>query len=268
MNLPEPLAKRFDYLEQSLRKRTRGKTIYYVANPGNWGDGLIRAGTLKFFAERGFSVIEQPYKSFRRRLWARPSAWLKAVERDRSVLLFGGGGAWCDLWDVSAYVKRIAPHFSATVVLPSTLQRDCRAIPATFFCRDDGPSLERNPQATFCDDMAFCLGMQPGGRDAVQEAGFFFRTDKESAALERVPAQNRDLSTEGSHMSEPAAFFAALGEYAVIHTDRLHVAIAAALLRRTVHLYEGRYFKNEAVFNASLAQNFPSVQFHAASFSG
>ncbi len=266
MRLPEPMRHRFDNLEQDLRAKAQGKTIYYVANLGNWGDGLIRAGTLEFFRERDISVIEHPYQRYRRRWWSRPPRWLKAVDKNNSVLVFGGGGAWCEFWDISNSVRQMARHFSSTIVLPSTLQVDCSNIPAVFFSRDRNESLQANPDAIFCDDMAFCLFPRPPRQDATSRDGYFFRTDKESAVSGALPEQNRDCSLEGNHFSELDQFFAILEPFEIIHTDRLHVAIAGSILGRKVELYPGGYYKNHSVFSSSLEGNFPNVRFHAEPF--
>ena len=258
---------RFDNLERTLRAEAQGKTIYYVANFGNWGDGLIRSGTLKFFAERGIGVIERPYEYLKKPYWLKLPPWLRKVDKKNSVLVFGGGGAWCEFWDISDDIRQMAKYFSATIVLPSTLQVDCSDVPAIFFCRDDGPSQQANPDAIFCDDMAFCLGPATAAQEPVNKEGYFFRTDPESVTTGELPAHNRDVSEEADHMCGPEQFFAALEPYEVIQTDRLHVAIASALLGREVHFYPGGYFKNYSVFCASLKENFPNVRFHEEAFS-
>lgn len=45
-----------------------------------------------------------------------------------------------------------------------------------------------------------------------------------------------------------------------MRTDRLHVAIAGALLGKSVELHANSYFKNRAVYQFSL-RSFPSVRF-------
>ena len=46
----------FEHLRDVLRDICRDEPVYYFPNPGNWGDGLIRAGTLRFFETHGFQV--------------------------------------------------------------------------------------------------------------------------------------------------------------------------------------------------------------------
>jgi hypothetical protein len=116
------------------------------------------------------------------------------------------------------------------------------------------------PTALFCHDMSFYLGSfqaEPG-----QGEGWFFRTDAESARDGRLPPGNQDISTRGDHRSDIYPFLAEIARSAVIHTDRLHVAIAACLLGREVHLYPGAYFKNRAVFHSSIQGYYDNVIFH------
>ncbi|WP_216639019.1 hypothetical protein, partial [Flammeovirga sp. SJP92] len=51
------------------------------------------------------------------------------------------------------------------------------------------------------------------------------------------------------------SFFNYINEYQAVHTNRLHVAIAASLLDKEVTLYEGNYYKNRAVYEFSLSNN-------------
>ena len=68
---------------------------------------------------------------------------------------------------------------------------------------------------------------------------------------------------DGTHLDDPASLFVALEPYRVLRTDRLHVGILGALMGKRVHLHEGAYFKNRAVFESSLAPNFPDVRCYA-----
>jgi exopolysaccharide biosynthesis predicted pyruvyltransferase EpsI len=79
-----------------------------------------------------------------------------------------------------------------------------------------------------------------------------------------LPAGNYDLSDAGFNDSSVFEFFDVLSQYAVIHTDRLHIAIASCLLGREVHLYPNSYFKNRAIFRSSLQGYFSRVHFHDA----
>lgn len=226
--------------------------IYFYANEGNWGDALIRAGTLAFLRHNGFDFVE--LTSCRRRDW--PSAWFRS-----NVLIYGGGGGWCSLWNrAHAMLQRRAKHFDQIIVLPSTFERAYQLEHAAFFCRDRFESQEAMPEAVFCHDMAFFLGRQH--RAAGEGTGSFFRTDPESSGRIEIPDGNCDLSCEGDHRTEIGPFFDRIAAFRVIRTDRLHVAIAACLLGRELHFYPGSYFKNRAVFLSSMEGRFEGVHFH------
>ncbi len=51
-----------------------------------------------------------------------------------------------------------------------------------------------------------------------------------------------------------------INQYNKIATNRLHVAIAAALLGKDVDFYRNSYYKNEAVYRYSLEGKFPNVR--------
>ncbi|MCG8587891.1 MAG: polysaccharide pyruvyl transferase family protein [Proteobacteria bacterium] len=278
-HLPAAIMDRFDALEQVIKTVARDKRIYYVANPGNWGDGLIRHGTLRFFEERGIAVTEEIVRDLYASPWFRPNhrrSWLKrlrkrdwrsgpmkfaGVKKSQSVLVFGGGGAWCRFWDHRRPLAKLCRHFSATVVLPSTFEFEPVAPALTLFRRDRRESRRIVPSSHFCDDMAFYLGPRPAAPGS--GPGYFFRTDAESAGRIALPEENRDLSHENDYLAPLDGFMNALAPFASIHTDRLHVAIAACLMEKELHLYPGGYFKNRAVFESSIADNFPNAYFHA-----
>jgi exopolysaccharide biosynthesis predicted pyruvyltransferase EpsI len=242
------MKKRFDFLERLIKAECAGEPVYYVANPGNWGDAFIRHGTLKFFKERNIKVQEITNLND------------VATLAEGGTLLYGGGGGWCKLWNHSQkYINQWQQKFKI-IVLPSTYQFNYSIPNVIFFRRDNGRSREHMPDAHFCHDMAFYIqddfftGQQGG-------CGYFFRTDAESSRRIAIPPNNLDLSTQGKHLNDVAPFFVEVDKYSVIHTDRLHVGIAACLLKKELHLYLGSYFKSRAVYNASMKKYFDNVHF-------
>lgn len=226
--------------------------VYFLPNTGNWGDALIRQGTLRFLQDVGLHCRE---------LTRSRGGWIIPFLRGGTVI-YGGGGAWCRLWPRSAKtVTRLASRFQV-VVLPSTYELRY-AIPRTsFFCRDRFESRQNMPDASFCHDMAFYLGRQSlPGRGSGR--GNFFRRDRESAGRIAIPADNQDISTPGDQLSDVSPFFREINRFSAIYTDRLHVAIAACLLEKEVHLYPGAYFKNQAVYRSTMLEHFPNAHFHA-----
>ncbi|MBQ0957334.1 hypothetical protein KAK06_00050 [Ideonella sp. 4Y11] len=240
----------FEHLRDVLRDICRDEPVYYFPNPGNWGDGLIRAGTLRFFETHGFQV-EEHFRCVD--FMQKPSG---------GTLIYGGSGAWCSFWNHAiTHVGKLRRKFRV-VVLPSTYE-----VPVdlpddvTFFRRDHQESRLAMPRAHFCHDMAFALQDWP--RSTGQGVGLFFRNDRERHPGRFVaPHGNVDLSNQGKHTTDIAGFMAAIDRYETIHTDRLHVAIGGCLLGKAVHLYPNGYFKLQAVYRSSIEGYFDRVVFH------
>ena len=97
-----------------------------------------------------------------------------------------------------------------------------------------------------------------------------FRMDGEKTDA-RLPVDNIDLSAILAYgkTKEIINYSIALlvsnqmlrfiNRYVKIETNRLHVAIAAALLGKDVFLYKNNYYKNEAVYEYSLGKQFFNV---------
>lgn len=241
----------FDALASHLVAH-RDEGVLFCPSPGNWGDSLINAGSREFLQAHRI-----PYREVRRdRLLGLPGI------KDSHVLV-GGGGGWCEFWHTTPeLVVELLPKVRHVTVLPTTYSNAPLEIPEssnlTLFARDDGPSLEWQPEAIFCHDMAFhCndgMGHRPGSGRLLA-----FREDKESRFVGSVPAENHDLSLEGRGFDDPRPLYKTLSGYAEIHTDRLHLAIASAQVGLDVRLYGTGYPKIEHVYSASLSGIFPNV---------
>jgi exopolysaccharide biosynthesis predicted pyruvyltransferase EpsI len=239
----------FDSLAKSISK-IQGP-IYFFPNPGNWGDALIRSGTVSFFRENSIEYTELHRRN-------------EILERKGGgTVIYGGGGAWCNLWNHSVdHVRAIGKRFNV-IVLPSSYEMHYEIPRVEFFCRDKYESQRNMPNAVFCHEMAFHLESEVKKNSHGEGVGYFFRKDKESSSeRRRVPIGNVDLSQSGNHLTDTSEFFGSLAKYSVIHTDRLHVAIAACLLGKSVHLYKGAYFKIKAVYLSSMQGYFDNLVFY------
>jgi exopolysaccharide biosynthesis predicted pyruvyltransferase EpsI len=248
------MQKAFTILEKTLKAECSRGPVYYFSNPGNWGDGLIRYGTLKFFQD-----INLHYKELKS---AKKKEWLLPFLRGGTVV-YGGGGAWCKLWNHSErLVTKLNRRFKV-IVLPSSYELRYSIPNVIFFCRDMFESKQNVPDAVFCHDMGFYIGKQFSQKDRGKGKGYFLRGDKEGIVDKiKIPLLNNDISSKGNHFSEISPFFDEINKFSVIYTDRLHVAIAACLLEKEIHLYPGAYFKNRAVFMSSMSDYFDNVYFH------
>lgn len=244
------MQKDFDVLREHIINRVSNKPIYFTPNSGNWGDALIRLGAIKFLRDIGIDYTEVRLSK---------GDILKPMMTG-GLLLYGGGSRWTNIWSGSERIVKLLSKRLQVIVLPSTFQKHYNISNTTFFCRDSFQSQEFMPNATFCHDMAFYLGSVPfsGGNGT----GYFFRTDRERSGKIDIPESNRDISKEGDHLSEGLTFFKEIGKYQVVHTDRLHVAIASCLLGRDTHLYPSSYFKSHAIYKSSIEPYFDNVTFH------
>jgi len=94
-----------------------------------------------------------------------------------------------------------------------------------------------------------------------------FRMDREKTGLE-IPRDNLDISSLFGYGTENRLFAGYAGyrlvnfisKYEEIRTNRLHVAIAAAGLGKSVKLYPNSYYKCEAVYRYSMEHRFPNVR--------
>lgn len=116
------------------------------------------------------------------------------------------------------------------------------------------------------------LRWENGGYKVDDEHGserFLFRTDIESTDVE-LPEGNIDaslafafgVSTEIKARFTVLHLLRFLSKQSVIRTNRLHIAIASAILGKEVHLYANNYFKCRAVYEYSLRDRFENVIWH------
>lgn len=232
----------YDILLNIIKQNINSDEVYYFRSCGNWGDGLIRTATLQFFKDNNIK-----YKEIRSHT---------EITND-NLVLYAGGGAWSKIYGFS--YNNVMPITNKIIVLPSSYELTVDNENIIYFSRDKFESLI-NFNSYFCHDMSFYL------KDNVKyDKGngtlYAYRTDSESVGRV-IPEGNRDISLEGNERSCGFKFLEEINKYEIIHTDRLHVAIAGYLLKKEVHLYPNAYFKNESVFKSSIEPFSYKVQFH------
>lgn len=256
-------ATEFDRLAETIIREARNCQLIYVPNRGNWGDGLIHAGTKQFLKYYGIEYREVPRTPFE-----QVSGFLgnTQIELSDALLLAGGGGAWCHHWFGSReLIKNHHQRFSKIIVLPTTYALPRPDLPeqkVTYFSRDQHHSRKSISDAIFCHDMAFFLDIELLNLATTDRDGFFFRTDKERHPNQRnTPPDNIDISRLGNESHPARSFFQLLSAYRSITTDRLHVGIAGSLMGIPTRLFSGDYFKTQAVYESSIKPNFAGTQF-------
>lgn len=252
----------FKLLADFIKKHSSGKKIIYIPNPGNYGDGLIRYATKKFFNDYNIEhwEVNVGYGMIKYQLLPY------LLNHKKHFFIYGGGGGWCAAYDCGYRVcKAISMFTNNLMVLPSTFDLDLKSIKGHLFRRDNFNSYNRAPSSLFCHDMAFYLTCKPLGihfdvQNSKKVKGLLMRTDREKATdCDSYTSRNIDLSTKGNHMSNGDEFLRLISLYDEIHTDRLHICIAAIVLGIKVNLYPGNYFKIKAIYDSSISTNFSNV---------
>lgn len=218
-----------------LLASVRGATsVVFFRSWGNVGDELIYAGVRRLFRSVHFEEL-----SLREDPPARGE-----------LALIAGGGAWSQQYHevLPAALRSIEERFDRVVVLPSSfdvkvdeVRRTLAQTKATVFARER-PSLRAIDELCTADlalDTAFFFDFAPYRLtgSGLLEA---FRTDAESARPGALPRTNRDISRTCSSLDE---WLWTIARHRVVHTDRAHVMIAAALLGKRVQFAPSTYHK-------------------------
>ncbi|MGP1719095.1 polysaccharide pyruvyl transferase family protein [Shewanella frigidimarina] len=249
----------FDDLANEIKKRSEGKTVIYFANPGNFGDGLIRYSTKKFFYDYGIKHEEYTLRTHRVYLSLLPFVF----NIKKFFFIYGGGGAWCKNYRFANDFYNILSRFTSDIlVLPSTYELKQNKVKGVIYRRDNFESKLNAPASLFCHDMAFYLTTCKESiiKKPMFREGNLFRTDIESSGHE-VKNDNVDLSTKGDYLSNGDIFLEEISRYEVINTDRLHVCIGAIHLGLEVNLFPGNYFKIKSIYKTSIEEYFNKVNF-------
>lgn len=231
----------------------------YLTWPGNLGDALIRFSTQRAF---------------------RDSA-LDSNGADRSdAIVFSGGGNLIPLYNSRRLLDEAADQ-RHVLVLPHTM----RGVAALFRDRPHLRAIARERESwqhlvdggvpanrvLLSHDAAFWLEPWVKAQAWRSSTGTLmaFREDAESTGrFSEFADVNFDISqssvstwTDPDETSRAATMFLEfLSRFDTIVTDRLHVAIGAALLGRECLLFANSYGKNRAIYEMSLRDRFESVR--------
>ena len=206
--------------------------------PGNVGDRFISGGTLALLRDGG---IDAP---------ALRVDEIAALTQPMGTLLVPGSGALHRQFQewLPDLLLRAARHFETVIILPSSfdltvpLVRSVVARPnVECFVRDTlSWSVMRDVSgATLGPDMAIFHPTltAPTARPGNASELLALRTD-DASPTRRTPwrpsARNRDVSVNGTTES----FLSAIDDVDAVVTDRLHVALVAALRGRRVHFVD------------------------------
>jgi exopolysaccharide biosynthesis predicted pyruvyltransferase EpsI len=208
---------------------------------GNMGDELIFAGTRQLLSAlkyREVSITD-----------------LAGVQGELGLIT--GGGSWCGPYQYMVeYLPQIERQFKRVIILPSSydpavpvIRRTLSQSSATFFARElvSYEQIRSICRAELAHDCAFFFDFRPY---RIQGGGLLtsFRTDRESVGLP-LPPENNDLSLTCETLDE---WLRTIARYEVVHTDRAHVMIAAAMLGKHVRFRSSNYHKIPGIAEFSL----------------
>jgi exopolysaccharide biosynthesis predicted pyruvyltransferase EpsI len=265
----------------------KGKRIAYFPNPGNAGDSLIAVATMHLFDELNITYDIVGYDD--------------DVE-GRIVVLGGGGNLIQNYGQIRRAIEIFSPKAKLLVLLPHTIRgaevhlaRLARN--SVVFCRDL-PSYDHVLSVSdlrnvyLAHDMAFNLNIErlKGDRALAASAAKRFKNKLEQAGIEEEKFQNAglvrlfrsdresmvkfdgniaDISAlfafgvllDGVHQAA-WCFMTFIEKCDAIATDRLHVAIGAAILGKETHIFDNNYGKNYGIFQHSLRKARDNINFY------
>lgn len=248
------------------------KKIIYIPNPGNIGDHFIAYVTMQIFNDIGLNYIigDINHKYL------------------NETIFYGGGGNLIGIYnDCKNFILNNLNN-NKIVILPHTVKDECTLIKHIFndnikiICREKTSynyvrKLIKNKSNLYLSkDLSLYIKddfiLKYNTKTKEENICNAFRLDKEKTNI-RIPQDNLDLSTKLSkyknkkdfkyYENETERLFSYLSGYDIINTNRLHIAIASCLLNKVVNLYENNYYKNKAIYNYSLSNNFNNINlFH------
>jgi exopolysaccharide biosynthesis predicted pyruvyltransferase EpsI len=276
-----------------LKSITGGREIDWILNPGNAGDSLIVAGTVQLFNDHDipYRCIHDyadydganrivcysgggclvPYYSFAREFLIRHHKRAAhvivlphTIDGNEDLLGEFGRNVTLICREVSSYrhcraaVKAADVHAADDLAFGLEVRAFLSRLPGPLGHRDE--AIEAKMRARYRD---FFLS-RATGRSSLA----VWREDIERSERRTQPPQHDIANTFGiESIHGPAAmltsaeyFLRTVDQFQEIRTDRLHVAVAGALLGKRVEIYPNGYYKNRAMYDFSL-RKFPTVTF-------
>lgn len=274
-------------LTEVLRKYT-GKKIYYKPNNGNGGDALIAAGAFNYFRKFNidFTIIKDQEK---------------IDITDKIIFYPGGGNLIKEYTNASEFLKENHTKAQRIILMPHTINGHSNLLKSleknvTIFAREKWSFDYLQSLNLKCDvflDHDLALTLKPVNffeytsfiplslrrRYILSRLKSFqfrfnelncFRTDVEKTGI-KIPVDNIDLSNVINYRVQMdnvldvertvADIFKFINYYDIVNTNRLHIAIAAGLLKKQVNLYDNSYWKNKAVYKFSLENKIDNINF-------
>ncbi len=269
--------------------------VVYLPNPGNAGDSLIFCATLQQFNKLGVRYeMYQKNMSLKGRVlvyggggnlvsyydYARNILGMHHREVSRLVILphtidshvdllnsFGDNvDIFCRELITYEYVKKQAIQANVFISHDMALGFDTMEFFKSYCTHVDyAKAMKQNLKFAL---VALSGGFRGVSRFITGSRLDAYRVDIESRQ-EKVLKGNLDLSNifhpmvfdEKYSVESVCSMMKVINKYKAIYTDRLHVMILSALMDKDVYFFSGAYYKNEAVYQYSIASRFPNVHF-------
>lgn len=269
--------------------------VFYCPNPGNAGDALIAVATYQLLRAAGlaYRVVPPQCRAVPDTLVAGGGGNLVPNYPEIARLLRGAG---TQARRVIILPHTIVGHENLVAAMDERYEVYCRELVSYDYVRTHC----RGAQVRLAHDLALCLDVADAARfpwrlawqllwaDALPSAALLlhllqdaaagwrrgapwtlYREDREArGAPRRDDQRNRDLSQVYAWTVAPEfcarvstwLLLRALRGVAAVETDRLHITIAGALLGKPVRMHANSYYKNRAVYEMSLRDRFPHVE--------
>src|ERR1700755_2123489 len=122
LDAPDELRRPFGELAEALLRAADGREVIFLQNYGNYGDSLIRFGTLRFFEDIGLRYREYDMMKRMHKGMALAEGILDRLT-DRHLFVYSGSGAWADACKIgSTNVQRQFAANKNIFILPTTFQ--------------------------------------------------------------------------------------------------------------------------------------------------
>ena len=255
---------------ENLFNSFSGKAIMVLLHCGNRGDGLIQEGTRTLLRKCGITHKEFSFPQDAR----------------GEILLISGCGFFSHNWDSGVkYVQRYLDDFDRIYILPASFDVAAEKIKSFLanlskkvfiYCRerysyDAVKNIVPLPQNVFLDkDMEFYMDYSVWKKEG-KGILMAFRKDQETnkKISYRLPIMFHKMRTlflpDGSNIDvmrgtcdEWETALESISKFEKIYTDRVHVAITAALLGKKTYIYPNANHIVKGVYEYSLA-HLPNV---------
>ena len=236
------------------------KRVFFTPASGNVGDALIVKALLQLLEhfEVDYTLSQINYQE-------DFVSQLKTFDlHTYHFILWPGGGNMGQFYQPNYLLRQaiatlISPEQTELIVLPKTWNSREDLQTTVSYAREYESIRQFAPQAVFKPDLALGFNVSKFTNETFGSAdyasGYFFRDDFEKTF---IPENNVMDPALVCHTVRD--YLTLASKYREIHTNRLHFALCGLMMNRRVKLYANSYFKNQAVYEASL-KSFDQIEF-------